>query len=368
MCTAVLYNPVVRKMTPSEYEELKKLHENYRRVFPNAEVFSLEENFTYRPIHYLAALREANGREIVFSTPDYQMGGGNFSFIEVSDNKSFNPITLQELLYSRNPKLKEARVKLVRHRDTSKDNDLYKLYRTNPQGFLEYQRQQGKKKGEKGVFDDCDYVVSFLGEEGISSRFIGVYRIGGVEYTTEAHFYYRMTEESGYEALKEKLIIKWPVAPINWHPWFNVVKPVEVLEIQNKPFSRPFVGYLDFTLIFAELKELRSSQGPRDEWRRMLSVVSGIYLILDTSTGKQYIGSAYGKTGGIWSRWVQYIDTEGHGGNTKLLELLAADVQHGRHLQFSILMTLPKSMPPKEVIEQEHLLMKKLGSRQYGLN
>ena len=56
------------------------------------------------------------------------------------------------------------------------------------------------------------------------------------------------------------------------------------------------------------------------QWKMMLSNVYGVYLILDTITGQQYIGSAYGKDG-LWGRWSNYIHTK-HGGNKILIELL----------------------------------------------
>lgn len=274
-----------------------------------------------------------------------------------------NPITLQELLYNRGLTRDRRRVKLVRHRDTSGKLNLHRMYREQRTEFLDYQRQQGNP-----VFDKCDFVVSFLGEEGSRARFIGVFQVQGIERETEEHFYYNMAEVAGFEALKERVVIDWGSAAINWHQWLEVDLPKAVLEIQTKPFSRPFTDYLDFTLTFTELKELVKNQGPRDEWRRMLSGVSGVYLILDTSTGNQYIGSAYGKEGGIWGRWKKYAETDGHGSNKKLQALLVADAQHGQHFQFTVLMTLPKTMPPDEVIKREHRFMEKFGSRVHGLN
>ena len=55
-------------------------------------------------------------------------------------------------------------------------------------------------------------------------------------------------------------------------------------------------------------------------WKSALSNVKGIYLIVDTLTGKQYVGSAYGEDC-IWQRWANYTK-DGHGGNVELKELL----------------------------------------------
>lgn len=50
---------------------------------------------------------------------------------------------------------------------------------------------------------------------------------------------------------------------------------------------------------------------------KMLSAVNCIYIITDRKTGKNYIGSTYGKEG-IWGRWKEYAKTGGHGNNVTL--------------------------------------------------
>ena len=98
----------------------------------------------------------------------------------------------------------------------------------------------------------------------------------------------------------------------------------------------------------------------------MLGAVAGIYLITDTATGDQYVGSAAG-SGGVLSRWRAYVNTK-HGGNKKLKALLRRRPKAYRHFQYSLLRTLPRTMTPKEVVELENLYKEKLGSRAFGLN
>lgn len=50
-----------------------------------------------------------------------------------------------------------------------------------------------------------------------------------------------------------------------------------------------------------------------DDWCRALRSRKGVYLITDKNTGKQYVGSAYGKDG-IFGRWVVYL-TSGYDKN-----------------------------------------------------
>ncbi|HEX8505359.1 MAG TPA: hypothetical protein VF630_08330, partial [Hymenobacter sp.] len=213
----------------------------------------------------------------------------------------------------------QKRVKLVRHRDTGGTIDRYQQYRTDRPAFLNYQREQGNP-----VFRDCDYVVSCLGEKGSRARFVGVYRVLGIDYETKEHYFYNLTEALGFDDLKERVIIDWGKAAINWHQWLRPESPKTVLEIQPSPFSeafKPFKDYLDFVLEFAELQELVKRQTSQDEWWRMLSAVAGVYMILDRLTGHQYIGSAYG-TEGVWQRWAAYVETGGHGNNKQLKQLL----------------------------------------------
>ncbi|TGE24261.1 GIY-YIG nuclease family protein [Hymenobacter aquaticus] len=274
------------------------------------------------------------------------------------------PITLNELLANRGLSL-AASIKLVRHKDQRQAFDPHGWYRREKDRFLEYQSQQ-----TSDIFRGCDYIVSFLGEENGRARFVGVFQVAGYDMRpNDPHLYYRLTEVVGFEDLSERVIINWGAATISWHQWLRPAGPDAkvVVEIQPQPFARPFKDYLDFVLDFDELKTLVKNTGAGDEWQRMLSAVAGIYLILDTHTGQQYIGSAAG-LGGIWQRWASYVSTNGHGGNVRLEALLATDPQYARHFRFTILMTLPKTMTSKEVLARETLYKHKLGSRTFGLN
>lgn len=97
-----------------------------------------------------------------------------------------------------------------------------------------------------------------------------------------------------------------------------------------------------------------------------LSAVAGVYLILATTTGSQYVGSAYGLEG-IWGRWSAYAES-GHGGNLLLQELLANDASYPMAFSYSILQILPRTHARSEVLQWERLYKEKLGSRAKGLN
>ena len=144
---------------------------------------------------------------------------------------------------------------------------------------------------------------------------------------------------------------------------------LEVLEILREPFSgRPFPGFENINVSFTELQTLIRNRRP--DWRSSLENVHGIYMITDTSTGRRYVGSAYGDTG-IWSRWETYVDS-GHGGNNKLKELLGDGnwEDYARHnFRYSLIEYHPKRTSKDIVIRREEFWKETLLTKgEYGLN
>ena len=263
-------------------------------------------------------------------------------------------ITIQELLYNRGLD-RQASIKLVRHKD--RRLDLYNLYRSDREAFLAYQKHQARD-----VFRDVDYIVSFVGEEGVMARFVGVYKVLGSE-SKNGFFEYSMTEQDGYEDLKERVLIRWE-NPISWHQWIK--NEMEILEISPGLNYKRFTDYFDLILSFRELQEIVTCQ--YSDWRSILSAIKGVYLITDTSSGKLYVGVAYGDDG-IWGRWSEYVYTNGHGNNVSLKELTDKDPEYAlRHFQFSILMLLPKTVTTEMALEKERMYKIKLGTNAFGLN
>ncbi len=106
----------------------------------------------------------------------------------------------------------------------------------------------------------------------------------------------------------------------------------------------------------------------RADWKAALENVKGVYLIVDNSNGKKYVGSAYGDAG-IWSRWSCYIGT-GHGWNDELVKLLG---KKGRkyareHFHFSILEVMVKSTTDDFVRSRESHWKRVLLTQEHGYN
>lgn len=259
-------------------------------------------------------------------------------------------------------------VKLVRHRDVN--FDLNKMYK---QGLLEYyQNIQGND-----VFGDCDYIISFIADGGSRSIFIGVYQIMGKsipsvcphpyfeqnEMWKAGRYYYDMRKTEYLADLKDRLVIDWGKATRSWYQLLRRDRQKSVIEIYPSGYVLDFPGFDSVMVDYHDLQRIVSNPAANRIWHTMLRSVAGVYLILDKTDGKQYIGSAYGEDG-ILGRWKTYSEN-GHGGNKKLKDLPQENYDN---FQFSILRTLPKTMTMKEVIALENAYKKKLGSIAYGLN
>ena len=127
-----------------------------------------------------------------------------------------------------------------------------------------------------------------------------------------------------------------------------------------------FPGYEKIALTLAQLKNIILEK-EYPEWKKMLSAVNCIYIITDRKTGKNYIGSTYGKEG-IWGRWKEYAKTGGHGNNVTLQKLYDQDNSYPNNFSWSILETLSISISSYEAINIEKCYKQKLGTLAFGLN
>jgi hypothetical protein len=279
-------------------------------------------------------------------------------------------ISLTELLTARGFQPDGKRVKLVRHKDSRFDLE---ALRRSP-WFDFYQRYQSKP-----VFEGCTQIISFLGEDSGRSRFVGVYDVGPrrpaadaplpalcphPEWADATHNYYPLEKREEFGDLEDRLVIDWGKGALAWHQWYTD-RPV----IEIRPPGRvlpPFRDYLRVHLTFEDLERLAAQPEAHRDWVAGLSAVGGVYLIVDSLTGEQYVGSATG-VGGIWQRWCDYAKS-GHGGNLKLRDLCGRGDEHPGAFRFSILETFSRTLSRDEAIDLESFFKQKLGTRAFGLN
>lgn len=265
-------------------------------------------------------------------------------------------ITFKDLVSLRTDVFDHSKVKYVRHKDNRQE---YRELIKDRDELLKYQKYQ-----KNNVFKNCEYIISFVGKDGTKSLFIGVFKVGKV-YKKNNAYYYDLIEEKGFDDFKDRVVVDWGSATLSWHQWYSNTEK-EVVEILPKGFFGHFPGLLEFSLDFYDLKKLVNNVDANKDWFNNLKSVNGIYLILDSKTGNQYIGSASGKEG-IWQRWASYT-RDGHGGNILLKDLCLIDSEYYKNFRFSILQTLPSNILPKEVVKIENLYKVKLGTKSFGLN
>ena len=256
--------------------------------------------------------------------------------------------------------VKPKDVKLVRHQDTRRTLQPYQVWLANDGRFDLFQNIQ-RRPVFKGARTVASFVVTPLNE----TLFIGLYNIDGVGIAPSGLIdpssgknvggfnLYDMTLSSKLADYRGRLTINWGLGFRSWVQLANKnQKPI--IEIHRTAGEPPFPGFLDFRVRLSELTRVPSA------WRIALSAVTGIYVFVNPSTGKQYVGSAQG-LGGFWARWEEYVSS-GHGGNRRMKDIPKSDYQ------ISILEVASSSADPEVLFKLESRWKEKLLSRKFGLN
>lgn len=224
------------------------------------------------------------------------------------------------------------------------------------------------------------YWLVFIGESGTSAKLVACYKCRGsyrndIREMPPGYSFPDLFEENGllrifdleetdlFSDLYNRLIIEWGSAAIKWYQYATNEK--EVLAIQENSKYK-FTNYEDVILDFSDLQEVLRDPILYENWHNALQSVYAIYLIVDKTNGKQYIGSAYGE-GGLLGRWKTYIDTY-HGNNKLMMDLIGVEPERYKSFQFSVLQIVPKTASDKDVKRLEDSYKRKLLTRQYGMN
>lgn len=206
------------------------------------------------------------------------------------------------------------------------------------------------------------------------SRLYGTYENHGevLAERTDTERYFDLRPSNFLQSLAGRLVIEW-TSPRNWHRRAISASNFPVLEIADRD-KVAFPGFDRVRLTYHELRELVEDSRYSD-WRTALKEVQGIYLITDSSNGKQYVGKADGAER-ILGRWAAYA-RDGHGGNVALRALVEATVagesrpvqsDHARNFVFSILRVFGPSTSSTEVDAAESHYKEALLTRAFGLN
>lgn len=130
--------------------------------------------------------------------------------------------------------------------------------------------------------------------------------------------------------------------------------------------GEPFPGHDQISHTLGQLEVVYRQQ--RSDWRGALEHMKGVYVIHDKTSGKPYVGSAYGDTG-LWARWSQYVESL-HGGNIDLRALVGrqGDEYVRENLVFALLEFWSMRTADDYVLEREAYWKRVLLSREFGHN
>ena len=196
--------------------------------------------------------------------------------------------------------------------------------------------------------------------------FVGVYRVLSVE-GTESKFRYKTELLPRQDDLVGRIVVRYKREFRSSYIWGHKYgSQLEVAKLLELPFAiENFKGYNKVRLLHKNLKMIVHSS--EESWRSALSSVSGVYLIMDSETGKGYVGSAYGE-GGIWRRWCHYAD-KGHGDNAELIALLEEKgTSYAEHFQYAVLEIADPLDTKEQVLARENHWKEVFMSRKFGYN
>ena len=294
-------------------------------------------------------------------------------------------LTLKDLIKLEGLEYENLKFRVVRHKMNRKYwEDFDNLIRFDNEMLSAFAGSQ-----ERLVYKDADIILTFVALPGTKALFRTAHiNHGQISFNQYKKYYkgykpflnyrknnsreenvlddlyfYKLEDSNLLESFKNRLVIEWGKSTVSWVQ-SSIQK--EVTEIYPKGFVSLFPGWDKVHLSHKELTEIINNPNGNKDWYEYLSRHSGVYVILDSSTGNQYVGSASGGKG-IWSRWEGYVRT-GHNGNKGLKALAKENPDFANTFTYSLHHVFPKTISKNNVLYYESLLKSKLGSRAFGLN
>ena len=294
-------------------------------------------------------------------------------------------LTLKDLIKLEGLEYENLKFRVVRHKMNRKYwEDFDNLIRFDNEMLSAFAGSQ-----ERLVYKDADIILTFVALPGTKALFRTAHiNHGQISFNQYKKYYkgykpflnyrknnsreenvlddlyfYKLEDSNLLESYKNRLVIEWGKSTVSWVQ-SSIEK--EVTEIYPKGFVSLFPGWDKVHLSHKELTEIINNPNGNKDWYEYLSRHSGVYVIFDSSTGNQYVGSASGGKG-IWSRWEGYVKT-GHNGNKGLKALANENPDFANTFTYSLHHVFPKTVSKNDVLYYESLLKDKLGSRAYGLN
>lgn len=227
--------------------------------------------------------------------------------------------------------------------------------------FKKWQENQTNKNFER------KYILSLIYLNRSEWMFAGLFEKVKVKQKRNNWYAYETILMDEGKELIGRLIIKYrKTFRASYLRLENHFNQLLLCEIKKEPVTAvPFPGFENIIISYDYLKLLYDRNN--EDWITALKSVKGVYLISDTITGKNYIGSAYGNDA-IWQRWCCYL-RKGHADNKKLKSILKKKGDNYKYnFKFSLLEIFAKTKDDEYIQKRESHWKNKLLTRQFGYN
>ena len=180
---------------------------------------------------------------------------------------------------------------------------------------------------------------------------------------------YDFVEDSRFKCLYGRLVVKYYNTTRSMFRKANgFIDKLEVSEILPSFYTGfDFPGYENVNITWSELHSIVTGNYP--SYQNALRKQKAVYLQTDTNTGKMYVGSATAKEGMLLARWSAYA-TNGHGGNTRLVQLVkdkGFDYVK-KYFTYTILENYNQNTEDSYILEREGYWKQVLRTREFGYN
>lgn len=233
-----------------------------------------------------------------------------------------------------------------------------------------------KTKQSNNNFTHAKYVLAFAQYYPYGPNYFifgGLYKIEKITPEVWNTHGYKLILLDEFKEYRKRLIIKLekPIGRNLYNRWFECVQNdlnPEIYELAPSTKLGAFPGYNNVLLSHKDLQFIIKEEEP--EWKNALSNVKGVYCITDTSTGKLYIGSAYGDNEGIWQRWSQYANVDNlTGGNKTFEELKESGANYIiDNFTYTILEIFDMKTKKEDIIRREEFWKRAFKTKQHGMN
>lgn len=267
--------------------------------------------------------------------------------------------------------LSDFRIRLVLSWGQDTEQNPLERYRNNPDDPISHYLWRGNKSTGFQVGTKVIGLIRLSGDNWLLTHVLEITQVKEVSENMalpsiddQLHYWYDARPLEAFEKYFGRVIVNFHNTSQNLIRLpETIIDQMEVVEILSNRFSeRDFPGYANVTVSWSQLHQIISRNNR--EWRTALQNQKGIYLITDTKSGKQYVGSAYGANM-IWGRWQDYVLT-GHGGNEEVKKLSFEYIK--QYFQYSILEIADGKSSDKYIFERENWWKQALLSRKFGYN